>query len=237
MLKNEIQSILDSSREAGWILEPDAKSLLQMAGLPVPRYGWAKEMEAVGTIAAEIGYPVAAKVVSPAVVHKTEVQGVALEINSEEELQGFYRKMSILPEFAGILIEEMLEGEELIVGATIDHQFGPIVLLGIGGTAVEIYKDVALRMAPLAPEDVSSMLQELKGGKLLSGYRGKEPINFSALTDALLSFSDLLMEITPFIESIDLNPLLCNAQGCVVADARIMLVHQEELNTKKGGSA
>jgi acyl-CoA synthetase (NDP forming) len=226
MLMQEIQSILDSSGETGWVLEPNAKTLLQMAGLPVPRYGWAKNIEAAGSIAAEIGYPVAAKVVSPAVVHKTEVHGVSLGIDSQEELQEFYRKMSILPEFAGILVEEMVEGEELIVGATIDYQFGPTVLLGIGGTAVEVYRDVALRMAPLAPEDVSSMLQELKGGKLLAGYRGKEPINISALTDAILSFSDLLMDIAPFIESIDLNPLLCSAQGCVVADARIILADQ-----------
>ncbi len=226
MLKKEIQNILDSSREVGWVLEPNAKSLLHMAGLPVPRYGWAENIEEAASMAAEIGYPIAAKVVSPAVVHKTEVQGVSLGIDSQEKLQEFYRKMSILPEFAGILVEEMVEGEELIVGATIDYQFGPTVLFGIGGTAVEVYKDVALRMAPLAPEDMSSMLQELKGGKLLAGYRGKEPIKFSALTEVLLSFSDLLMDIAPFIESIDLNPLLCSAQGCVVADARIILADQ-----------
>lgn len=223
MLNKDIQSILHSSRDAGWVLEPAAKNLLQLAGLPVPQYGWAREMEQARIIAAEIGYPVAAKVVSPAVVHKTEVQGVALGIQNDEELLGFYNKMSSLPEFQGILIEEMVEGVELIVGALIDYQFGPAILLGIGGTAVEIYQDVALRMAPIAPEDVHSMLEELKGGKLLSGYRGKESINFNALTDALLSFSALLMEIAPYIDSIDLNPLLCSAEGCVVADARIML--------------
>lgn len=223
MVKKEIQDIFDSSQKAGWVLEPEAKKLLQLAGIPVPRYGWARNKQEAETIAAELGFPVAAKVVSPAVVHKTEVHGVALGINTKKELLDFYQKMSSLPEFSGILIEEMITGEELIVGATIDYQFGPVILLGIGGTAVEIYKDVALRMAPLSQEDIHSMLQELKGGKLLSGYRGKEPINFSALTEALLSFSTLLMKIAPSIESIDLNPLLCNAQGCLVADARIML--------------
>ena len=223
MLDTGILSILNSSRDTGWVLEPDAKRLLQIAGLSVPRYAWARDMEEAGIITDEIGYPVVAKVVSPAVVHKTEVQGVAIGIENRDQLLTFYNKMSKLDNFQGILVEEMVAGEELIVGATMDYQFGPTILLGMGGTGVEIYKDVALRMAPISREDVDSMLQELEGRKLLEGFRGTKPINFSALTDTLLSFSTLLMEIAPYIDSIDLNPLLCNSRGCVVADARIIL--------------
>ena len=223
MLTRDIQRILNASRDAGWVIEPEAKRLLHMAGLPVPIYGWARDLEQAEIIATEIGYPVAAKIVSPEIIHKTEVKGVSLNIENREELLHFYNAMSSLPRFQGILVEEMVQGEELIVGATMDYQFGPTILVGMGGTGVEIYRDVALRMAPITQEDVGSMLQELQGRKLLEGFRGKEPINISALTETLVSFSTLLMEIAPSVDSIDINPLLCNAQGCVVADARIML--------------
>ncbi len=114
-------------------------------------------------------------------------------------------------------------GVELIVGAKIDHQFGPVVLLGMGGIGVEIYKDSAIRMAPLAQRDVLSMVGALKARKLLEGYRGSRPIHMGELTRTLMVFSDLLMGLEDRIESIDLNPVICTPEKCVVADARIML--------------
>lgn len=223
MLSKLMKEIFLASRKTGWILEPDAKLLFREAGLPVPRFGWAKQASELQKIATEIGFPLAAKVVSPSVIHKSDVQGVAVGINSIEELSAFYEQVSSLPDFAGIHIEEMAEGLELIVGAKTDYQFGPIVLLGIGGTGVEIYQDVAIRMAPLTGKDIDSMVRELKGTKLLTGYRGNKAINMEALSEVLLLFSELLMEIGPYIESIDLNPLLCSNDGCLIADARIML--------------
>ncbi len=226
MLSREMIDIFERSRTIGWVLEPEAKEFFRKAGLPVPRFGWAKDVTEAEKIAAEIGFPLAAKVVSPAVVHKSEVQGVAIGIAGIDELHAFYERVALLPEFAGIHIEEMVEGIELIVGAKIDHQFGPIVLVGIGGTSVEIYQDVAIRMAPLTQRDIDSMLGELKGGRLLTGYRGKEAVNFDDLSRVLLAFSEVLMEIAPYIESIDLNPLLCSKDGCTIADARIMLASE-----------
>ena len=223
MLSKTMEEIFSKSRPAGWVLEPDAKSLFREAGFPVPRFGWVKNIDQLNEIVSQIGFPLAAKVVSPAIVHKSEVQGVALGLNSIEEITAFYNRFNTLPAFAGILVEEMAEGVELIVGAKKDHQFGPVILVGIGGTGVEVYQDVAIRMAPLSEKDIHSMLQELKGGRLLTGYRGKEAVNMKALSDVLLLFSNYLMEIAPVIESIDLNPLLCSARGCVIADARIIL--------------
>ena len=117
----------------------------------------------------------------------------------------------------------MDSGTELIVGAKIDYQFGPVILLGIGGTGVEIYQDTTLRMAPLNQQDVDYLINGLKAGQLLKGYRGSEPINLPALGSLIMTFSALVMEIENWIESIDLNPVMCNAKRCVVADARIML--------------
>ena len=123
----------------------------------------------------------------------------------------------------GVLIDEMITGKELIIGAKNDLQFGPVMLIGIGGTAVEIYQDTAIRMAPLAATDVQSMVSELKGNRLLSGYRGEAPISLPHLTRVMLKISDLMMALQDKIESLDLNPVFCSDQHCIVADARIIL--------------
>ena len=125
-------------------------------------------------------------------------------------------------EATGRTLEEMLAGVELIVGAKIDYQFGPIILLGIGGTEAEIYRDVSLRMAPISERDVVSMVKGLKAHEILEGYRGSDPVNRDELTRTLMSFSRMVMELADQIDSIDLNPLMCSSERCVVADARII---------------
>ena len=227
MLSAEMKDILAGAREYGWVMEPEAKRLFLLAGLPVPRFALVKTQGEVERAALEIGFPLAAKVVSPQVLHKSDVGGVALNIGSVEELSFFFSRVQSLPGFAGIHVEEMSEGIELIVGAKIDSQFGPVVLVGLGGTGVEIYQDVAMRMAPLIQGDTASMVAELKGARLLAGYRGGVSIDMDALERTLIGFSSLVMEIAPYIESIDLNPLLCSGKGCVIADARIMLAGDE----------
>jgi acyl-CoA synthetase (NDP forming) len=122
-----------------------------------------------------------------------------------------------------MLVEEMLTGIEVIVGAKVDHQFGPVILFGMGGTAVEIYRDVSLRMAPLGQKDAESMIRCLKARPLLEGYRGREPVNLDELTRLLKTFSDVVMDLETEIESVDLNPVICSSKRCVVADARIIL--------------
>ena len=145
------------------------------------------------------------------------------QIVIDEKLQETFRRFSQFDGFAGMLVEEMVSGIELIVGAKVDDQFGPVVLLGIGGTGVEIYKDVTLRMAPLALKDIESMIRCLKAHSLLEGYRGSKPVKVEELYRLLKTFSDFVMDLESLFESIDLNPVICSPTRCVVADARIML--------------
>ena len=223
MLKKAMKNILSSSRELGWVLEPEAKRLFSLAGMNIPRFTWATALEEALRFAEEIGYPVVAKIVSPRALHKSDVGGVVVGINNEVTLGETFHRFSGFEGFAGMLVEEMLSGVELIIGAKVDYQFGPVILLGIGGTGVEIYRDTSLRMAPLNQQDVDAMLKDLKARPLLEGYRGSEPVNVGELSRMLIAFSDLVMELEGLIESIDLNPVLCSSNKCVVADARIML--------------
>ncbi len=219
----EIRQILSDSTESGWVFEPDAKRLLSIAGIEVPAFKWTTDIHAALNAAKDIGYPVVAKIVSPEALHKSDVSGVVVDIDSDDRLQETYERFSQFPGFKGMLVEEMLSGIELIVGAKVDYQFGPVVLLGLGGTGVEIYRDTTLRMAPLKEADVDLMIHDLKAYELLEGYRGADPINLQELRQMLVRFSELIMELERSIDSADLNPVMCTKDRCVVADARIML--------------
>ncbi|HPL10415.1 MAG TPA: acetate--CoA ligase family protein, partial [Smithellaceae bacterium] len=220
MLKKEVKAIFEKSRKWGWVLEPDAQKILSLYGFKTPKFGVAAtEGEAVAA-ARKIGYPVVAKIVSPAVVHKSDVKGVVVGIKDDETLVRTLARLSKIDGFAGMLIAEMVKGLELIVGAKNDFQFGPMILLGMGGVGVEIYKDVSLRMAPLKTRDADHMIQELAARKLLTGYRGSEPVNLNALKKTIVAFSHLMMDMRDVVESVDLNPVMCTAKSCIVADAR-----------------
>ena len=223
MLTGEMKEIMRASRNFGWVMEPEAKRMLSLAGLTIPRFRWAKDEKEVARFADEIGYPLVAKIVSPKVVHKSDTKGVVVGIKTQRELMEVYKRFSQAEAFAGMLIEERVSGVELIVGAKMDDQFGAIILLGMGGTSAEIYRDVSLRMAPLSPIDIGSMVKCLKAHELLEGYRGSDPINLGDLVKTLHTFSAIGMDLQDEIESIDLNPVICSSTRCVVADARIML--------------
>ena len=223
MLTGEMKEIMRASRNFGWVMEPEAKRMLSLAGLTIPRFRWAKDEKEVARFADEIGYPLVAKIVSPKVVHKSDTKGVVVGIETQRELMEVYKRFSQAEAFAGMLIEERVSGVELIVGAKMDDQFGAIILLGMGGTSAEIYRDVSLRMAPLSPIDIGSMVKCLKAHELLEGYRGSDPINLGDLVKTLHTFSAIVMDLQDEIESIDLNPVMCSSTRCVVADARIML--------------
>jgi len=225
MINREMEDILIRARQQGWVMEPEAKKLLSLASLPVPRFVWARDLDECVAAAREIGYPLVAKVVSPAVVHKSDSGGVAVGLQDASAVEQVFARFSKVKDFSGVLLEEMLQGLELIVGAKIDYQFGPVILFGMGGTGVEIYKDAVMKMAPLADEDIEAMTKGLKAHRLLEGYRGAAPVNHEMLAGLLRGFSCLTMELETRIESIDLNPVFCNAERCVVGDARIMLAH------------
>ncbi len=223
MVKKEILAILKTSEKWGWVLEPDAKRIFSLEGLDVPKFSVAKVPGDVSRIGNEIGYPVVAKIVSPEVLHKSDVHGVAVDVNGDKDLEKIFDRFRKIERFEGMLVEEMIQGTELIIGAKHDYQFGPMILLGFGGTGVEIYKDVSLRMAPLDDKDVDSMIHGLKAKKLLEGYRGARPIDMKALKRLLIEFSGIVMKLKDFVESIDLNPVMCTPERCVIADARIIL--------------
>ena len=223
MLDKEMKKILRDAQKTGWVMEPEAKRFLNLAGLPVPNFRLVGSLDTAVEAVRSIGYPIVAKVVSPRVVHKSELGGVVVGIDSDAKLADVFERFSAIEEFAGMIVEEMLAGVELLIGAKIDLQFGPIVVLGIGGIEVEIYKDTSIRMAPLTPPDVLSMIKNLKAHQILEGYRGSEPVNMKKLTEILVTFSELLMQLEDVVESIDLNPVMCSSRKCIVADARIML--------------
>jgi succinyl-CoA synthetase beta subunit len=223
MLNTQIKTVLDASRTRGWVSEPDAKGLLAASGLTVPRFTLVTDPGRIQSAAQSIGFPLAAKVVSSQILHKSDYGGVKTGISTMEELTAVFEWFGRLDGFEAMLVEEMVPGLEMIIGAKIDDQFGPVVMLGMGGTGVEIYQDISFRMAPVNPEDVASMITCLKGGRLLSGYRGGVVVNRDELTRTLICFSEFVMAAAEMIESIDLNPVMCSAERCVVADARIIL--------------
>ncbi len=223
LIKDRFIQEVDKARSRGWIMEPAAKGLLREAGMDCPDFVWARDLDDALEFARHRGFPLVAKVVSPVAMHKSDVGGVITGINSIQELKDAYSTLSRIDGFSGVLVEEVLQGIELILGAKIDFQFGPVIILGMGGVAVEIYNDTTIRMAPLRESDVNSMIQDLRGRPLLEGYRGKQPVNIDALGKAVVRFSRFVIDIQGYMESIDINPLICNSKRCVVADARIIL--------------
>ena len=228
MLKKKIRDILTAAKPQGWVLEPDAKRLLALAGLPIPKFQWAKRPADAVKAAETIGYPVVGKVVSPKILHKSDAGGIVVGIDDAVKLKQVFNRFREMGGFAGMLIEETLSGVELIVGAKVDYQFGPIILLGIGGTGVEVYHDTSIRMAPIVQSNVDSMVKSLRAHQLIEGYRGSVPVNLEKLSQLLVTFSDLVMALETRFESIDLNPVMCSKKDCVVADARIMLAVAHE---------
>ncbi|MRR17202.1 MAG: acetyl-CoA synthetase [Deltaproteobacteria bacterium] len=223
MLKKEIKALLEKSRQWGWVLEPDAQKIFSLSGFKTPRCDVAVSNEQAVAIARRIGYPVVAKIVSPAIIHKSDVHGVVVGIKDDETLIQTLERFRKLDGFVGMLIAQTIRGLELIIGAKNDFQFGPMILLGMGGVGVEIYKDVSLRMAPLTAHCADRMINGLAARKLLAGYRGGESVNLNALRKTIVNFSRLAMELEDEIESVDLNPVMCTAKTCTIADARIML--------------
>ncbi len=221
-----VKKAITDSKSLGWIPEPLAKDLLQVYGLSTSRFVWAQSIEEALSGAREVRYPLVAKVVSPAIIHKSDVGGVVVGVRDDEHLTEVFRQFSKLPRFDGILLDEMLDGVEVIIGSQNDPQFGTVVLIGIGGTAVEIYRDVAIRMAPLSPKGALNAIHSLRGAALLTGYRGDKAVNLNKLKNLLVQFSRMAHQLREEVSSIDLNPVLCTDRKAVVADARFILREQ-----------
>jgi acyl-CoA synthetase (NDP forming) len=223
MLTKEMNDLLQSAQTYGWVMEPFAKQLFVLAGMNVPQFTWAHNLDGAISFVRGTGYPVVMKIVSPQVVHKSDVGGVVVGITDDAGLANAYNSMSKISGFSGVIVEEMVKGIEMIIGANNDEQFGPVILLGFGGTATEIYRDISLAMAPLCEADVDKMIRGLKAFTLLEGFRGSERANIEDLKMLVVRFSELVVDLGETMESIDLNPVMCSAKRCVIADARIMI--------------
>lgn len=211
----------------------ESKKMLEEEGFPVNPTGFGQNLPEILTIAKKIGFPVAMKVSSEDIIHKSDVGGVVTGIRSESELEEQYEVMqqSIsqkLPnaKIEGIIIEKMESGVELLIGSTLDPMFGPILAFGLGGIYVEILKDVVFRLIPIEPEDATEMLIEIKAAKILNGVRGQPPVDKKALVELLIKTSNFIAN-NPEIEELDLNPVFASEKGVSVVDARIILIDHE----------
>ena len=212
------------------LMEPEAKGLCIEYGIPVPRFELARSVEEAVEHAERIGYPVVLKVVSPQVVHKTDVGGVFLNVSNREEAREAYRKvventLSRIPsaEIVGVLVEEQVEeGVEVIVGAFRDSQFGPTVMFGLGGVFVEVLDDVSFRVAPVSEADAEEMIREIRGYRILRGYRGRPPADLETVKEIILKVSKMVTELRE-IREVDLNPIYVYEDGAVAVDVKIIL--------------
>ncbi len=217
-------------RGEGWLSVEEVRTVLTAAGLPVPPGGVARTPEEAVEVAGQVGFPVAVKLASHRIVHKTEIGGVRLNLaDARAVTQGFAEirdrvaRENQLDAMEGVLVQPMFsEGVEVMVGVTQDPLFGPLMAFGLGGIHVEILRDVCFRVTPLTDRDAGEMVREIKGYRLLEGYRGHPPADVTAIEEVLLRLSRLVEEIHEITE-LDLNPVfaLPPGQGCRIVDARI----------------
>jgi acetyl-CoA synthetase (ADP-forming) len=213
-----------------FLLEPEAKTVCIEYGIPVTKFEVAKnEAEAV-KFAEAIGFPVVLKVVSPDIIHKSDVGGVIVGLKSAGEVRDAYKRIlenvkkhRADAKVVGILVQEMAPAStEVIVGAIKDPQFGPALMFGLGGIFVEVLKDVTFRVAPINEDEAREMITEVRAYPLLKGYRNLPPADIEAIIKILLNTSRLVMEHEE-IKEVDLNPIMVYEKGAKTVDARIIL--------------
>ena len=212
------------------MLESEAKTVCRAYGIPVTDFEVAKNVAEAVEFADEIGYPVVLKIVSPDIIHKSDVGGVVVNLRNARDIRKAYKQISknvrkhkAKAKIVGMLVQEMApESTEVIVGATKDPQFGPTLMFGLGGVFVEILKDVTFRIAPVTEDEAREMITEVKAYPLLKGYRNMPSADIEAIVKILLNTSKLVMEHQE-IKELDLNPIIVYEKGAKTVDARIVL--------------
>jgi len=224
--------IFDKLKEEGRSLltEFESKELLKQAGIPVVVTKLAKNQKEAVLLSQKIGFPVALKIASPDIIHKTDSKGVKLSLNNVAGVRAAYneiveavKKQHPNALIHGVSVQKMVRpGTEVIVGTSRDPQFGPFIMFGLGGIFVELLKDVSFRIIPIVQKDAEEMIKEIKGYPLLQGYRGKEPSNIPALVKMILKISNLIEE-NPQIQELELNPVFVYRDRALAVDARVVL--------------
>jgi acyl-CoA synthetase (NDP forming) len=226
------QSIIEKAKNASRTLlnEIESKALLSEAGIPVVETTLATSKQEAIALGKKFGFPVALKIVSPEITHKSDVGGVKLGLKTSKQVEAAYEEiLSAVKErypravIDGVSVQKMARpGTEVIVGMTKDVQFGPVLMFGLGGILVELLKDVSFRIVPLERKDAREMIREIKGYPMFEGFRGREPVDTSILEEILLKISKFVDD-HPEIKELDLNPIFAYKDGAVTVDARIIL--------------
>jgi acetyltransferase len=227
-LTHEQQHSLETNTQhnTNALSEFESKRLLAAWGVPDARDARASSAAEAVAAAEAIGYPVALKADSPDLLHKTEAGAVRLNLSSAIEVASAYSDIAARAHTGDVLVQEMIaNGIEVIVGVSYDPQFGPILLFGSGGVFVEVYRDVALRQCPIGESEALEMISEVRGARLLGGFRGRPPADIPALARALVSISHLGLQLEGQIAELDVNPLMVlpAGEGVKAADALVVL--------------
>ena len=212
------------------LLEPEAKTVCMEYGIPTTEFNVAKNSTETVEFAEKIGYPVVLKIVSPDIIHKSDVGGVIINLKDAKDVQNAYKqiidnakKHKPNAKIIGILVQEMAPSStEVIVGVTKDPQFGPAIMFGLGGIFVEVLKDVTFKIAPITRDEAREMITEVKAYPLLKGYRNLPSADIDVIVQILLNTSRLVMEHQQ-IKELDLNPIMVYEKGAKTVDARIIL--------------
>ena len=223
-------ALLDAAAPGATLTEREAKRVLAAYGVPVVPERLARSVEEAVAAAAALGYPVAMKVESPDLPHKTEAGVIRLGIKNEAELRDAYaavmanaERVTPPPRINGVLVQPMARpGVEVMVGGRMDPQFGPLVLVGLGGILVELMRDTATALAPVTPEEAQAMLRRLKGFRALQGFRGAPAADLDRLADIVCRLSELLADQRGRIAELDVNPIICAGAEAVAVDALIV---------------
>jgi acetyl-CoA synthetase (ADP-forming) len=236
ILTERIKKIISQARKENrtFLLEPEAKTIMKELSIPTSEFKVASNPEEAKKIGEELGYPVAMKIVSPQVVHKTDAGGVKLNLNSASEVKDAFKTIkenvqdkNSSAKIKGMLIEPMAKpSTEIIVGVTRDPTFGPALMFGLGGIFVEILKDVSFRIAPITKDDALEMIHEIKALPMLQGFRGGPNVDLSLIVDVLLKISNFCVNFQEDIQEIDLNPIFAYDNKLLTVDARIILTEK-----------
>ncbi len=223
-----IENVLASGRK---ILLPDeAMDIIKSSEISTPAYALAKTANEALTAAKSMGFPVVLKIVSPDVLHKSDVGGVVVGVENDKEVEKNYNEVinnliRKVPDadIMGMLVEKQVPTTtEVIVGGIKDEQFGPTVMFGLGGVFVELFKDVVFRIAPVTETEALEMIEEIKGYSVLNGYRGTEKLDIQQMAKTVVAVSELISDIDE-IKEVELNPLLVYREGVTAVDARIII--------------
>lgn len=216
----EVRQIIEDLPNSGYLSPKDVRRLLRAAHIPLVEEIASTDCDELLAFARKVKFPVVAKVVGP--VHKSDIGGVALNIRSEEHLRFEFERMIRLPDVKAVMVQPMLKGQELFLGAKYENRFGHVVLCGLGGIFVEVLKDVSYGLAPLSYEETFSMIRSLRGYPIIKGTRGQKGIDEQQYADIIVRLSTLLRFATE-VKEMDINPLLATENGLFVVDARIRI--------------